>query len=542
MSAVGLIRIRFLAFACFLFAIQMSLASAAPIQGFIEVQRPGKGAHGAGNFALNQENYSEALRWFQIGADAGFAPSQDSLAYMYYKGIGVRQSYSEALYWFRKAALQGYAESQYALGVLYSKGHGVVEDQVQAVQWFKSAAAQGHIKAIFNLALGYYEGVGVPLNVSQAAFWWNKSAEQGHALSQFKLANLYYDGDGVKKDLKRAAFWYEKAAQQGDSQAQGVLGMMYANGLGVPRDDVLAFRWWLSAAEQGHARAQAALASIYLLGRGVPMDLESSYFWSLLASAQGSVVGQSEQRDRIERLLTRQQVANVQAAARNWRPTNGEPAGAMGSQTNGRGNLAGVPHSTGTGFRVSTNRFVTVNHVISDCRQVRVDGSDAQVEKTDPRTDLALLVAQVQGPSASLRGQRANLGESVTVAGFPLRGLLSGFQVTSGTLAGLSGLRGDTTQFQITAPVQPGNSGGPVVDVAGHVIGVIVSKLDAVGTARITGDIPQNVNFAVSANALRSFLDAAGADYTTSLGETPLAATTIARQAQGYVVRVECWR
>jgi hypothetical protein len=120
--------------------------------------------------------------------------------------------------------------------------------------------------------------------------------------------------------------------------------------------------------------------------------------------------------------------------------------------------------------------------------------------------------------------------------------LLTGYQVTTGTLSALSGFKGDTGQFQITAPVQPGNSGGPLIDMAGRVIGVVVSKLDAIGTARVTGDIPQNVNFAIKANTLRSFLDAAGVEYTVAATETLLPATTIARQAQGYALKVECWR
>jgi hypothetical protein len=78
--------------------------------------------------------------------------------------------------------------------------------------------------------------------------------------------------------------------------------------------------------------------------------------------------------------------------------------------------------------------------------------------------------------------------------------------------------------------------------MAGRVIGVVVSKLDAIGTARVTGDIPQNVNFAIKANTLRSFLDAAGVEYTVAATETLLPATTIARQAQGYALKVECWR
>ena len=161
---------------------------------------------------------------------------------------------------------------------------------------------------------------------------------------------------------------------------------------------------------------------------------------------------------------------------------------------------------------------------------------------SDARSDLALLNVALAGPSTSLRAQRAAIGESVAVAGYPLRGLLSGFNMTTGNLSSLSGVEGDTRLVQITAPVQPGNSGGPLLDSAGNLMGVVVSKLDAIKTAKITGDIPQNVNFAINANVLRSFLDAYSVDYETGSSERAIATTAIAEKAKGFTVLVECWK
>ena len=159
-----------------------------------------------------------------------------------------------------------------------------------------------------------------------------------------------------------------------------------------------------------------------------------------------------------------------------------------------------------------------------------------------PRSDLALLGATLPGPNAILRAQRAAVGEPLSVAGYPLRGLLSGFNMTTGNLSSLSGIGGDTRLVQITAPVQPGNSGGPVLDSAGNLMGVVVSKLDAIKAAKITGDIPQNVNFAINANVLRSFLDANSVEYDTANSDKALATTVIAEKAKGFTVLVECWK
>ncbi len=106
--------------------------------------------------------------------------------------------------------------------------------------------------------------------------------------------------------------------------------------------------------------------------------------------------------------------------------------------------------------------------------------------------------------------------------------------MATGNLSSLSGLGGgDTRYLQITAPVQPGNSGGPMLDSAGNLMGVVVSKLDAIRLAKITGDIAQNVNFAINVNVLRAFLDANSVDYHSASSDKPLAPTAIAEKARG---------
>ena len=137
-----------------------------------------------------------------------------------------------------------------------------------------------------------------------------------------------------------------------------------------------------------------------------------------------------------------------------------------------------------------------------------------RVLATDPRRDLALLsVAPGFGTPLTFReAPPVRRGESVVTYGFPLTGLAtSGPTLTTGDLSALAGLRDNPTNFQITAPVNPGNSGGPLLDSQGNVIGVVVSKLNALRTAEMTGgDIPQNVNFAVKGSEALAFLRANG--------------------------------
>jgi S1-C subfamily serine protease len=102
----------------------------------------------------------------------------------------------------------------------------------------------------------------------------------------------------------------------------------------------------------------------------------------------------------------------------------------------------------------------------------------------------------------------------MAAAGYPLGDLIgSGLKITSGVVSGLAGPGGDRGLFQLSAPIQPGNSGGPVIDADGALIGVTDAKLDEIKVAEATGVFPQNINFAVPVTVLASFLDENGVAY-----------------------------
>jgi S1-C subfamily serine protease len=158
----------------------------------------------------------------------------------------------------------------------------------------------------------------------------------------------------------------------------------------------------------------------------------------------------------------------------------------------------------------------------------------------------------VRWPGAAIRddgGVRA--GDSVVAVGFPLPGLLaSEANVTTGTVSALAGVGNDTRLLQMTVPVQPGNSGGPLLDLQGRVVGIVVGKLDALQVASVTGDIPQNVNFAIKAGGARSFLAASGVAgkavpvIEEAHGEQPpeLSPAAVGAQAKAFTVLLECWK
>jgi S1-C subfamily serine protease len=180
----------------------------------------------------------------------------------------------------------------------------------------------------------------------------------------------------------------------------------------------------------------------------------------------------------------------------------------------------------GTGFVVSAaGHIVTNNHVIDGCSELKgnLTGEASmmlRVVSSDANNDLALL----QAPStatfkdfARIRDRSFRSGDSVVAIGFPYHGLLtSDFTVTTGIVSSLSGMLIDTRFLQISAPVQPGNSGGPLFDNSGQIVGVVTGKLPGLRIAAATGNIPENINFAIKTGALRDFLDNSVVPYQTA--------------------------
>ena len=107
---------------------------------------------------------------------------------------------------------------------------------------------------------------------------------------------------------------------------------------------------------------------------------------------------------------------------------------------------------------------------------------------------------------ASSRG--VTLGGTVVTVGFPDPGL-QGFspKLAKGEIAALAGAGDDARYFQISMPVQPGNSGGALVDEKGNVVGIVSAKLDAAAALAASGSLPENVNYAVKSSFLLSFLE-----------------------------------
>ena len=172
------------------------------------------------------------------------------------------------------------------------------------------------------------------------------------------------------------------------------------------------------------------------------------------------------------------------------------------------------PEATGSGFFITDDGyFITNQHVAGNGATVRVLTASGiiptKVIKVDELNDLTLLKAEGKYaalPVALSRG--VQLGATVATVGFP-NIALQGFspKLAKGEIASLAGIRDDSRHFQTSVPVQPGNSGGALVDERGNVIGVVVAKLSQKAAIATTGTLAENVNYAIKSSYLLSFLE-----------------------------------
>jgi S1-C subfamily serine protease len=134
------------------------------------------------------------------------------------------------------------------------------------------------------------------------------------------------------------------------------------------------------------------------------------------------------------------------------------------------------------------------------------------------------------------------MGETVAVYGFPLSGLLTPTgNFTVGYVSALAGLQNDTGKLQISAPIQPGNSGGPALDEHGNVVGVVVSTASTPGMASISGTLPQNLNFAIKSAIAQSFLTSNGVKAASAIEQVKkLDTADLAERAKSITVKVLC--
>ncbi|MCP3869485.1 MAG: trypsin-like serine protease [Gammaproteobacteria bacterium] len=462
-------------------------------------------------------------------------------------------------------------------------------------------AGLGDRRAQYVLAMACFTGVGVEKNRNKAISWLQKSVRQNYPPAQAFLGGLYYSGRGIlRKDYAMAFKLYRKAAEQGVGEAQYMVGLLYTMGKGVSKSYEKAAKWHKRGANQGIVRSQVALGVLYSRGKGVPRNYVESYKWYTLAMGEGDEIA-AKNRSTLPIKMTEAQITEAERLAANFQaseqktfaggggstanltrsvvkeiqlrltalgykpgPIDGyagrktasavkayqtaeglEPNGLLTRKLYVRLKETSIPVGAGSGILVDRRgHVVTAYHVVGKCDEILIRRGqkvfDADLLNQDKRNDLALIQASepLSGLSAEFRlRQPLRLGEDVIIAGFPMQ--THYLNVSVGSLNALTGYNDNVNQFQMSAPIQSGYSGGPVLDRQGAVIGVVVSTVYAAEPAK-SRLVLQNVNFATKSDTLRKFLEGESIDLESTGDRPVLSNPEIAQKAGGFTVVVEC--
>jgi TPR repeat protein len=223
---------------------------------------------------------AEALRWYRLAADRGYAPAECRVGEMYEAGRGGSRDIAEAVRWYSRAAGQGFASAQFRLGLIWTQEKATRRGSAIELEWCRWAAAPCEDEE----ALDWYTEAanqGSDNARSYLGVLWRKAADRGEAFAQCHLASMYERGWGVPEDKKAAELWYRKAANQGLAEAEYWLALAYLE------DPIEQATWYRRAAEHGHAGAQSSLGSMYHEGRGVERDRSQAISWFRKAAEQG---------------------------------------------------------------------------------------------------------------------------------------------------------------------------------------------------------------------------------------------------------------
>jgi len=247
---------------------------------------------------------------------------------------------------------------------------------------------------------------------------------------------------------------------------------------------------------------------MYTKGQGVPEDYIEAYKWFNLSAAQGDESA-VKNRDILREKMSPSQIAEAQRLSREFKPKI-QDLGTANLQTPDKTEIKG----NGTGFFVTSDGyFLTAYHVVRDASKIQVWAgkglSPAKVIRIDSANDVALLKVDGVGFEALMvqSSREVKVGQEIFTLGFPniqFQGMEAKY--TQGNISSLTGFADDPRLFQISTAVQPGNSGGPLLNAEGQVVGLIVAKLDEIATAKETGSLPQNVNYALKSSFVLSFL------------------------------------
>jgi S1-C subfamily serine protease len=327
-----------------------------------------------------------------------------------------------------------------------------------------------------------------------------KGAELGNEVAMRNVSACYKMGKGVLKNIGKSTYWLLRSAESGNMDSMNALAHCYISGFGVRENPMEGLAWLYVAEHKNSIEAAGRIKSA-----------EASLNNALILLAQ----------DRAKVLLDLIQDGH--------RTSYASFANVPGVTTPGHQERQKPKHAakgSGSGAVISPlGHVATAAHVIKGAAYLEVitpEGTfPATVLSSDEQNDVALLKVEQAFTSHIQvgRSSEVRLGQSVATIGFPNIGIQGHSpKVTQGMISGENGIQNDIRMWQISVPIQPGNSGGPLLDDKGRMIGVVVASL-SLRAIQMTGSVPQNVNYAIKGAYLEPLLNfhKLSADESTNL-------------------------
>jgi hypothetical protein len=417
----------------------------------------------------------------------------------------VKEDDAEAAIWFRKAAEQGHADAQFSLGIMYEKGEGVRQDFAEALTWYGKAAKQGNEKAQAVLSGGID--------------FIKLTAEAGNSDSQFKLAERYISGAGVEKNRSLAEKWLVNSILNDPTNKKSIEL--------IEKE----FNW--------HCVDSGSCTSI-INNASIMHDKNLSWYWEIglmkfekdkkvyrvilknydVMNCNNRTLGHKTLQALDYDLNSKENFTYADNKI-EFKPL--EPSAYSDKlfnyvcgQTNVDKKAEDVPEVLfGTGWPTQRGYIMTNQHVINGKKKIMVVSTlgekfSATVLIEDKINDLAVLQVDHPNklpPALPIANASARTGSKVFTIGYPHPDVMGGKpKLTEGIVNALSGYMDDPRILQISVPVQAGNSGGPLLNMNGEVVGIVTAKLSAVKMFNWTGDLPQNVNYAIKASYITALL------------------------------------
>jgi TPR repeat protein len=437
------------------------------------------------------------------------------LARCYHYGQGVAVDSAKELLCLETGKQLGDPDCAGALGYAYRLGLlGLPKSPGIASKLYLEAAHWGR-RDYF-----YYAAVAIQETGNQTAYL--QILSEGVKAKDFRSMNAFAlllekGSADVAKNPARAFDLYSEVAEQGNLYAKAKMAELLIDGNGVAEDAVRGVQLLKEAAVADQTYAQALLAACLSSGKGCDKDEEEAYFWAYLAAAQSKNDNYAKFRDKLAGELTSASRAKIVALCRSWMEkkkteTNEDEEDKGGAKAGG----------TGSGLIFSNTGLVLTNHhVIAGCKKFTVITSSgeklsASLVASDAKLDVAVLrlsksfkPTQFPSPPALVSSGGVKSGEKVFTIGHPLAGLLSTeAKYNEGSVSALSGMRDDRNIMQISVPIQPGNSGGPLANNRGEVVGLIVATVNGSALLRQQDILAQNINFAIKSDPILAFLRA----------------------------------